>query len=135
MKSLDIDISDVIGDTALEIAAPRPDSPDSSEHAAIAACLGESGVPEHLIEQVAERLQPVVDEIVIVRAAETLRHLLRSLPGTSGEALQRLILGNDGESLATAAERVGVTKAAMWKAEQKLRRGVRPGPIVEAKPH
>lgn len=90
----------------------------------------EDRIEDTLLNHGAEPSQMLVDELerlafeeATKRAAEILRRWLLDLKGTTAAvALQRVILGDGGESQRTAAARIGVTHTALQKAERKLRK-------------
>ena len=82
--------------------------------------LIEAGVPLINVAASAERLDALVQCLAIKRAAEYVRHLIRSLPGSAAAvALERVVLG-DKEPARESAERVGVSHTAVLKQTAKL---------------
>ena len=122
------DISDV---HSLEIAAPEP---TMSELEQVEIALEEAGFTLSQASRAAEALESTIERIAIERAAETIRHLLLRLGNTSaGIALQRVILGDQGESLREAAARVepkSISAAGMLKNERAIRARLTVGAIV-----
>jgi len=127
-RPLPIDFEDVNGPEALEIAMQSPGpgapcDPDALEADALADLLAQHGADLHTVPALVSALLPFLHELATKRAGEALRTILRSLgPGAAAVALERAILGADGESIRAAAERAGSSPAAIQKQEGKLRK-------------
>lgn len=128
-RKIDADISDLL---ALEVAAPAP---EISEMEQIETLLEENGFTLEQASKAAVLLEPYISDLVLKRSGETLRHLLLKLSNTSaGIALQRVILGDDGESLRDAGKRVTpkpISGAGMLKLERTIRQRLTLGTYIE----
>ena len=108
------DVADLRG-----LAAPTITAAADSELGELEDLLRECGVrpsPELL-----DKLDVLLNRIAFTRAAEALRHVVRSLAATpAGRALERALLGNDGRSLADDAREVACTRQNLHKHEKKV---------------
>ena len=108
-RKIDCDISDLQGSEAeavASLAAPVL-SVEALEREQIEEAL--AGLPITVAQ--IENLSRLIDRLAIVRAAETLRHVIRSLGNTpAGRALERALLGSDGHSLADDSKDVRCTR-------------------------
>ena len=95
-------------------------TPDDSERAELEDVLLEAGCTP--TEAMLERLDTLINRIAFVRCAEALRHIVRSLGDTpAGRALERVLLGNDGQSLETDAKQVGCSRQNIHHHEKTAR--------------
>jgi hypothetical protein len=97
----------------------------------VRALLADAGFSEDGTEEMAEQLDAIIAAEAVRGASAMLRHLLYALDGTAaGVALQRVILGDQGESLRDAASRAGKSHVALHKHERQVRERLTAGPGV-----
>ena len=110
--------ADVADLRALAAPATAPTG-DDAERGLVEDLLRECGInprPELL-----DKLDGIINRLAFTRAAETLRHVVRSLEATpAGRALERALLGDDGRSLAAAAKEVGCSRQNIHHHEKKV---------------
>lgn len=105
------------GERLVPIAQPGPiDDADRIEDALLEAGVDPARIPGAVVA-----LEDLLEGLAISRAAEGLRHLVRSMPPTAARAaLERALLGDDRPAREVAAE-IGVSHTAVLKSERKIR--------------
>ena len=97
--------------------------PADAEREALAELLVEHGCTPS--EGLLDKLDGLTTRIAFVRCAEALRFIVRSLEGTApGRALERALLGPNGQSFADDASEVGTTRQNIAKLEKKTRQRI-----------
>jgi len=109
--------------TEFEIAleqTPAPD-PELNDCEQIAAVLEDGGILA--LPEIVHRLDALIDARAHRRAGEALRQILRTLTGTpAGRALERVVLGDGGRSLADDAKEVKCTRQNLHHHVKTIRR-------------
>lgn len=121
--------------TEFEIALEQTPAPvvELNDCEQIAAVLEDAGILA--LPEIVHQLDALIDNRAQRRAGEALRSILRSISGTpAGRALERVILGDDGRSLADDAAEVGCTKQNMHHHVDSIGRKLRhltPATLIE----
>ena len=114
---MDCDISDVNQDEHPATSL----STDETEKELIEDWLIEHQGPNYNAETL-EALERLIDQIAISRAGEAMRRIVRCLGNTpAGKALERVLLGDDGNSLEADAKDLGCTKQNLAYHENRVR--------------
>lgn len=113
---LDADLRDV--PEAADVAAPQ--AVNVAE--LIEDTLLDGQHPLDNLHRTLQELEALIVTEANRRAGATIAELLHKLPGPTGEALRRVVLGDRGESLRDAAKRVGCSHVSLIRAEHRIRR-------------
>ncbi len=119
-RPIDCDISDLKGPEAEAVASRQaPPYVGDLERQAIEDALAGSGVTPEMLDN----LEILIDRIAFARAGEALRHVVRCLKGSpAGVALERVLLGSEGRSLADDASTVKTSKQLIQYHEKTTRK-------------
>ena len=88
--------------------------------------LLEHGVPLDRIEDAVPAFVDLAERLGIVRTGEAFRFLLLCFPESRDiTALARVVLGDGGESCASAAKRCKVSPMTLWRMEKAFKKRLR----------